>query len=77
MLARLQGDIAAFGGLVLGRVMRFVQFPVLALGSIRGPWQGYRVLTAQMRESLMGPVGSMAKAVFIVTLQVAVIAIAR
>lgn len=68
VLERLQHDINVFGDRVLGRMMTFVQFVAISLLSIWVFWQGFRVLTGQMRDSLMGLVANMGKAVFIVAL---------
>ncbi len=67
----LSSRIEDFGFDVMGRVMGFVGFLALIVLTLWIFFQGYKVITGQMRESLMGLVANMAKAAFIVSCAVA------
>lgn len=67
VLDRLEHDIREFGDGVIGRVMQVVQWVALGLLTIWIFIQGYRVMTGQLRESMMGLVTNSLRAVLIVT----------
>lgn len=70
ILRFLRERINEFGFDLMERMMAFIGFMALSVLSIWVFWQGYRVLTGQMRESLMGLMANMVRAVFIVALAV-------
>ena len=67
----LRRRINEFGFDLMERMMSFIGFVALTVLTIYILIQGYRVITGQMRESLMGLVANMAKATFIVAFAVA------
>lgn len=66
VLQRLEHDIEALGTTLLGNVMQFVSFLALTIVTLWVFIQGYKVVTGQLRESMMGMMANMAKTVFIV-----------
>lgn len=71
ILRFLSERINEFGLDLMARVMSFIGLLALVVLTLYVLIQGYRVLTGQMRESLMGVVANMAKAAFIVAFAVA------
>lgn len=71
ILRFLRERINEFGFDLMERMMSFVGFLALALLTLYIFVQGYRVVTGQLRESMMGLVANMAKAAFIVAFAVA------
>ena len=67
----LERRINEFGFDLMARVMSFVGFLALMVLTIWILIQGYKVITGQLRESMMGMVANMAKAAFIVAFAVA------
>ncbi len=67
VLDRLEHDIREFGDGVIGRVMQVVQWVALLLLTAWVFIQGYRVMTGQMRDSLMTLFTNTLRAVLIVT----------
>lgn len=67
----LRRRINEFGFDVMERVMSFIGLLALVVLTIYILIQGYRVITGQMRDSLIGLVANMAKAAFIVSFAVA------
>lgn len=67
VLDRLEHDIREFGDGVIGRVMQVVQWVALLLLTTWVFIQGYRVMTGQMRDSLMTLFTNTLRAVLIVT----------
>lgn len=66
VLQRLEHDIEALGTTLLGNVMQFVSYLALTIVTLWVLIQGYKVVTGQLRESMMGMMANMAKTVFIV-----------
>ncbi|WP_167285316.1 type IV secretion system protein [Marilutibacter alkalisoli] len=67
VLDRLSHDIGVFRDGVIGRVMQMVQLVALALLTLWVFVQGYRVMTGQMRDSMMQLTVNTLRAVLIVT----------
>jgi hypothetical protein len=67
VLQRLEHDVEALGSTFLGNVMQYVGYLALIVVTIWVLFQGYRIVTGQLRESAMAAVANMTKAVFIVS----------
>lgn len=71
ILSFLRSRINDFGFDLMGRMMSILGVVALTVMTLYILIQGYRVMTGQLRESMMGLVANMAKAAFIVAFAVA------